>query len=149
MLAAGRQNSSSAPTARAHLCNTYWRPVYAFIRRRGAHPDDAEDLTQEFFARLLQGRLLEAADPAKGRFRAYLLTAVQNFLISEHRRVHAQKHGGACAFVSLNTAAVEANLASQSSDRLSPERLFDRHWAWALLDRVLARLQAEGEPSGK
>jgi RNA polymerase sigma-70 factor (ECF subfamily) len=149
VLAAGHQHTSSAYQAEAYLCGTYWRPVYAFIRGRGYQPEDAEDLTQEFFARLLQDNFLEAADPAKGRFRSYLLAAVRNFLITEHRRAHCQKHGGAYKFVPLDTTAVEADLAEQTSGQLSPEKLFDRNWAYALLDRVLARLQAEEDASGK
>jgi RNA polymerase sigma-70 factor (ECF subfamily) len=148
VLTAGHESAPRAQEAQAYLCSTYWKPVYVFIRRQGYSPEDAEDHTQEFFARLLRNQFLVEADPAKGRFRGYLLTAVKHFLISEHRREHSMKRGGSYRMVPLETAVIEGDLAGQTPAQLSPEKLFDRAWAWALLDRVLARLEAEQEASG-
>jgi RNA polymerase sigma-70 factor (ECF subfamily) len=129
------------------LCCRYWPPIYAFIRRRGHGPDDAQDLTQEFFARLLEKNYLKAADAAKGRFRTLLLTAVTRFLINEYERSQALKRGGRLGHLSLQ-AAEEGYHAGLSSST-TPETLYERRWAETVLDSVLARLRQEFEADGQ
>jgi len=129
------------------LCENYWFPVYAFVRRAGHSADDAQDLTQEFFARLLDKHFLADADRNKGRFRTFLLTAVKRFLANEHDRIHAKKRGGGQTILSLE--GLEVRYCREPADRLTPERIFERQWALTLLDQVLARLQAEMTAGGK
>jgi RNA polymerase sigma factor (sigma-70 family) len=149
VLAAARTETRSAQPALAFLCETYWFPLYAYVRRRGYSQEDAEDLTQEFFARLLSHHWLEAADPERGRFRTFLLTAMSRFLANEWDRSRARKRGGGQVGLSLDTTAAESRYRVEASDPLSPDRLYDRQWAMALLDRALNRLAAEHEAAGK
>jgi RNA polymerase sigma-70 factor (ECF subfamily) len=132
-----------AAAAMAELCRVYWYPLYAFIRRRGHSAHDAEDLTQEFFARLLDKQFLAAAEREKGRFRTFLLTTVKRFLANEYDAAQAQKRGGGQRIVPLDGLEPEARYHLEPADTMSPERLFEQQWAVALLDRVLARLQTE------
>jgi RNA polymerase sigma factor (sigma-70 family) len=138
-----------AAAAMAELCQIYWYPLYAFIRRRGHAAQDAEDLTQEFFARLLDKRFLARADREKGRFRTFLLTAVKRFLTNEHEAARAQKRGGGRRIIRLDGLEPEARYRLEPAVTLSPERLFERQWALTLLNRVLARLQADTDAEGK
>jgi RNA polymerase sigma-70 factor (ECF subfamily) len=148
LIAAARDGDSpDARQALSQLCEAYWYPLYAYIRRRGHAADQAQDLTQEFFARLLARDFLDAADPAKGRFRAFLLACCKNFLANEHDRSSAVKRGGGCAPLSLTDA--EGRYRGEPSHDATPEKLFERRWALTLLDRVLARLRAEFEARGK
>ena len=148
LIAAARDGGTpEARQALAQLCEGYWYPLYAYIRRRGHPPEQAQDLTQEFFARLLERDWLGAADPAKGRFRAFLLACCKNFLANEHDHAGAQKRGGGQPPLSLDGA--EGRYRSEASHDVTPEKLFERRWALTLLDRVLDRLRAEFARRGK
>jgi RNA polymerase sigma factor (sigma-70 family) len=140
------------PAARqvlAELCGLYWYPVYAFFRRRGHSADDAGDLTQEFFARLIEKAGIAGADRAKGRFRSYLLGACRHFLTNEHDRAAAQKRGGGRVIGSLDFSDAERRYAAEPADDRTPEQLFERRWALTLLDGVLAGLRAEYVTAGQ
>ncbi len=147
VLAAGRHDTARAETALAQLCQTYWYPLYAYVRRRGRSPHDAQDLTQEFFARLLEHNWLARADQAKGRFRTFLLTAMERFLANEWDKVRALKRGGGSQLLSLDAA--EALYGAEPADARSPEQVFERRWALTLLDAVLQRLEADYRAQGK
>jgi DNA-directed RNA polymerase specialized sigma24 family protein len=140
---------SESGQALARLCEDYWFPLYAFVRRSGYAAADAEDLTQEFFAWLLEKHVLAAADRQRGRFRSFLLAAAKNFLANQWDRAHAQKRGGGVNRLSLDFDAGESRLHLEPSHDLTAERLFERQWALTLLDRVMRRLDAEYEASGK
>jgi DNA-directed RNA polymerase specialized sigma24 family protein len=143
VLAAGRSDSTRAQNALARLCQTYWYPIYAYVRRRGHSPHDAQDLTQEFFAQLLERHSVASADPNRGRFRSFLLTAVDHFLVHEWQKVHAQKRGGGRQILSLDLALAEQRYDLEPADTATPDKLFDKHWAGALLEEVLSQLEAE------
>ena len=149
VLAAGSGDATRAQTALARLCQTYWFPLYAQVRRRGHSPHDAQDLTQEFFARLLEGRVLASADPNRGRFRSFLLAALNHFLAHEWERARAQKRGGGRQIISLDLALAEQRYDLEPADTSSPDKLFDKHWAGALLEEVLSQLEAEYQQAGK
>ena len=143
--------SSTDPAARqalATLCESYWYPVYAFIRRSGKGSHDAEDLTQGFFARLLGKGILATADPARGKLRSFLLTCVRNFVADEHERDMALKRG-AGVIVSFNPAWAEEFYAAEPVDNLTPDRLFQRRWALTVLDFSFQLLREEFAASGK
>ncbi|HXG12240.1 MAG TPA: sigma-70 family RNA polymerase sigma factor [Gemmataceae bacterium] len=142
----------AAPQARealAALCRTYWYPLYAFIRRQGFEADQAQDLTQEFFTRLLEKDFLQVVDPQKGKFRSFLLAACKHFLANERDRARAQKRGGGCSILSVDFDSADSRYRRELADNLTPERLFERRWALALLERVLARLREEFHGAGK
>ena len=149
VLAAGRGSAPGARDALGALCEAYWYPVYAYVRRRGHPADDAADLTQAFFARLLEKGDLRAANPERGRFRAFLLASVGHFLSNERDRALAQKRGGGAAVISLDGEAAERRYALEPSHDLTPERVYERRWALELLGRALARLRAGEERSGR
>ena len=140
-----RQDASPEHSRAAleELCRQYWFPLYAFARRRGHSPADAEDLTQSFFAELLSTRLFDVADPAQGRLRTFLLTAFQRCLTDQHRRDHAQKRGGGQQVVSIDTDAAEERLRAELAHDETPESAFEVRWAVALLDSAMALLQQE------
>ena len=141
-----------APGARdalAALCDGYWYPLYAFIRRQGYPADHAEDLTQEFFTQLLEKDALAAVDSNKGKFRSFLLAACSHFLSNERDKARAVKRGGKCRFVTLDFAAAEQRYGKEPSHQLTPEKLFVRRWALTLLDLVLARLRDDYAARGK
>jgi DNA-directed RNA polymerase specialized sigma24 family protein len=143
VLCAGGDDSPAADEALEKLCRAYWYPLYVFIRRGGATQHDAEDLTQAFFARLLEKGYLCGLDRNKGKFRSYLLAAFQNFAANHRRDAHAQKRGGRCSFISLNdTSNEEAHLQKAFADT-SAEKSFERQWAMTLLQQVVARLRDE------
>lgn len=148
VLAAGRSDSTRARDALAKLCQTYWRPLYAYIRRRGHSPHDAEDLTQAFFARLLGRNDVAAVSPERGRFRSYLLAATNHFLADEWDRARALKRGGG-RVIHLDSAAAEAAYAQTRADAVTPETLYDRRWAITVLEAVHQRLRREHEREGK
>jgi RNA polymerase sigma-70 factor (ECF subfamily) len=148
VLAAGAGESIRAQEALSRLCSTYWYPLYAFVRRRGGSPEDAEDLTQEFFARLLERKTLSHIDREGGRFRSFLLKSLNHFLTDEWRRVRAQKRG-AGKILSLDAAHAETRYGLEPIDERSPEVLYDRAWALALLQAVFCRLQDEYTRAGK
>ena len=138
-------DSPPAYAALENLCRDYWLPVYAFARRRGCDPGAAEDLTQAFFAELLAKKRLALADPARGRFRTFLLTSFQNFLANEMDRAHRLKRGGGVEFLFLDAATSEERYQLEAATRLPPETAFDRHWAETVLRLALERLRHEME----
>ena len=149
VLAARDQSAPQAREALAALCRVYWYPLYAFIRRNGFQPDDAQDLTQAYFARLLQTGVLAAADPEKGRFRAFLRTDCGFFLADQRDRANALKRGGGVAPVSFDARDAEGRYQIEPADRFTPDHLFDRAWALTLLDGVLDQLTREYADSGR
>ncbi len=150
LIAAARDGPTpEARQALSQLCEVYWYPLYSYIRRRGCTADQALDLTQEFFARLLERDFFGAADPSKGRFRTFLLTCCKNFLANEHDRAAAQKRGGGRALASLSVEGAEERFRREPSHDLTPERAFERRYALALLDRALGRLREEFTARGK
>ena len=147
---AGRGRSSEAARALAALCESYWFPLYAFVRRSDYSPEDAQDLTQEFFVRLLARNYLADADRERGRFRSFLLGAMKHFLANERRREGTQKRGGGQTTISLDFRSGEDRYRQiEPADNLTPERLYEKRWAMALLDLVLARLREEFRAAGK
>lgn len=146
VLAAGRETSPQAGRALEELCRTYWYPLYAYVRRRGFEAHEAEDLTQEFFARLLAKNYLVDVDREKGKFRSFLLASLKHFLANEWDRAQAKKRGGGHTIISLDA---ETRYRQEPKDELSADKLLDRQWAIALLDQVLARLGAEYAEAGK
>jgi RNA polymerase sigma-70 factor (ECF subfamily) len=147
--AAGRDDESASRRALSELCELYWFPVYSFVRRRGNDHDRALDLTQGFFARLLERDGLAAADPAKGRFRSYLLAACQHFLANQHDFASAQKRGGGQPLLSLSFAEADSRYGVEPADGHTAEQEFERRWALALLEQTLAGLRAEYVEAGK
>lgn len=130
------------------LCRAYWHPLYAFVRRQGHGVHAAQDLTQEFFARLLEGNRLSAADPRRGRFRSFLLASLKNFLANEWHRGQRQKRGGGCVIFSTAEAESEDQQLYDPQDGAAPDKLFERRWAETLIARVNARLRREYEAAG-
>jgi RNA polymerase sigma-70 factor (ECF subfamily) len=149
VLAAGRRSGDHAAEALATLCDTYWYPVYAFIRRQGHDADHGRDLTQEFFARVLEKNYFGDADPARGRFRTFLLTSIRHFLSNERDREQALKRGGKTPPLSLDLETADGAYQLEGRDDLTPEKLFDARWATLLLDRALGRLHDEYVAAGK
>jgi RNA polymerase sigma factor (sigma-70 family) len=150
VLAAGADTSSpGVHEALATLCETYWYPLYAFLRSRGYQPEAAQDLTQAFFTRLLEKHAIRHADPARGRFRSFLLASLKNFAANERDREIARKRGGGVPIVPLEIETAEGRFQMEPPSDETPERVFDRRWALTLLDRVMSRLQAETSRSGK
>ena len=131
------------------LCQVYWRPVYAFIRKRGHPPEAAQDLTQDFFAHLLQSGFLGKADSERGRFRCLLMSSIDNFLRVEHRNASAQKRGGGWRKLRMDEPEVEHVLEAEMADVATPELLYERQWARTLLARVLADLEREYADAGR
>ena len=149
VLTAGRNDTVRAHDALAKLCATYWYPLYAYVRRRGRSPEDAQDLTQEFFARLLERNWLERADQEKGRFRSFLLSAMNHFLADEWDKARAQKRGGGVTPLPLQFDTAETRYTHEPADKVTPEQNFERRWALTLLDEVLRRLRAEYVEEGR
>jgi RNA polymerase sigma factor (sigma-70 family) len=140
VLAAGERDAAGAEPALATLCEIYWYPVYAFIRRRGMSPADAQDATQGFFATLLEKDYVSSADRERGRFRTFLLTAVSRFLSKQRESDRTLKRGAGRKLLSIDAAVGEDRYRLEPTDDWTPERLFERRWALTLLDRVLTRL---------
>jgi RNA polymerase sigma factor (sigma-70 family) len=149
VLAAGQAQTAASHDALASLCEIYWYPLYAFVRRWGHDPDRAEDLTQEFFARLLEKHYLRDADPARGRFRSFLLASLKHFLSNERDRESAVKRGGRVSIVPLEVETAEGMYQREPPDADTPEKVFERRWALTLLGRTLSRLREEFEASGR
>jgi RNA polymerase sigma factor (sigma-70 family) len=143
VLAAREKVGNAAQEALASLCSTYWYPLYAFIRRQGASPHEAEDLTQEFFFRFLERNALERVHPADGRFRSFLLACLKNFLANEHERAQAQRRGGGQSLVPLDCADAETRYSLEPADRRTPDAIFERRWAFAVLERTMKELRRE------
>lgn len=146
--AAALRSSPESEAALASLCEAYWYPVYAYVRRRGHAADDAQDLTQEFFTSLLEKGALRVADRARGRFRTFLLTALQNFLVKEWTKATAQKRGGGRAPLSLDFAMAEDRYMREPADDWTPERVYERRWALTVLSRAKKRLKQRYVDSG-
>jgi RNA polymerase sigma-70 factor (ECF subfamily) len=149
VLLARNPDSIEAQAALGELCQTYWYPLYAFIRRSGYTREDAQDLVQDFFARLLSQEWLAQVDRRKGRFRSFLLAALKHFLANEWDRKRAIKRGGGQHFVSFDGASLEARYELEPSHLDSPDKIFERRWAMLLLDKALVRLQQEHIQEGK
>ena len=148
VLTARRSDTTRAQAALCRLCQAYWYPLYAYVRRRGYQAHDAQDLTQEFFARLLAQNWLAQADRDRGRFRTFLLAALSHFLANEWDKARAQKRGGGVQIVPLQLDTAETRYGHEPADPLTPEQSFERRWALALLDEVLKRLGQEHAAAG-
>jgi RNA polymerase sigma factor (sigma-70 family) len=149
VLAAGHGGSADAAEALAELCRTYWYPLYAYARRSGRSPEDAQDLTQGFFEHLIESRLVASADATKGRFRAFLLQCFRNFMAADHTKATRQKRGGGQPILSLDATGAEARFGREMADTRSPEWLYERNWALAVLDEAMLQVQREFAASGR
>jgi len=149
VLAAGRQHSPQAARALEELCRTYWFPLYAYVRRRGYAREDAEDLTQAFFTRLLEKNSFASLDAGKGKFRAFLLASVKHFLANARDKAHTLKRGGGSIPLSLDWQTADTQFQVAATGEPGPDQAFDREWAVALLARVIERLQNECAVDGK
>jgi RNA polymerase sigma-70 factor (ECF subfamily) len=147
LVLAAQDGGEAAAKAMESLCRLYWKPVYTFIRAHGSPPEDAEDLAQEYFARLLHRDLLQGTAPGKGKLRTFLAVTLRNFLSNARVRRSAKKRGGGLQRVEADVAASEALLLA--SPDAGPDKLFDRHWALTLLGRVMDRLGAEYRQAGR
>jgi len=145
ILLASSQDEKRSRKALEELCAIYWHPIYSYVRRRGYSAHDAEDLTQQWFAQLLEKKSFENADQSKGRFRNFLLGALNHFLISETRKASAQKRGGGRVISSAEIQAAEERYLEQPDPGLTPEQVFDRQWTGTLLQRAFSNLRAEFE----
>jgi RNA polymerase sigma factor (sigma-70 family) len=149
LAAADGRAGTESRRALEELIQAYWFPLYAFVRRRGCSPAEAEDAVQEFFARLVEKKHLAQVDRAKGKFRSFLLASVKHFLSKQRAWDRAQKRGGGKPVIALDALDAETRYALEPVDDMTPERLFDRRWALAVLDQVLARLRAEYARRGR
>ncbi|HMP79004.1 MAG TPA: sigma-70 family RNA polymerase sigma factor [Pirellulaceae bacterium] len=147
--AAGSRESPQAQAALAELCQRYWYPLYAFLRRSGQNPDQASDSIQGFFAELLERSRLRVADPQRGRFRSFLLASLKNYCANQRRREQALKRGGERLTFSIDCTAGEERYGIEPQNTLTPERLFERKWALQLLERCLQRLEQEAVERGR
>jgi len=144
-----REDSAGAHAALSTLCRAYWYPLYAYVRRQGSSPHDAQDLTQEFFARLIEKGWLDAVARERGRFRSFLLAAMKHFLANERDKAQAQKRGGGVIWLSIDDAIAEGRYREEPIETATAEKLFERRWACTLLEQVLARLREEMVEAGK
>jgi RNA polymerase sigma factor (sigma-70 family) len=148
-MSARDEQSPQSTQALETLCKNYWYPLYAFVRRYGRSPHDAEDLTQAFFARLLERNYLASVDPAKGKFRSFLLGSLKHFLANEWDKMNAQKRGGGKTIISIDRDAAEESYRFEPVDKLTADKIFERRWAMTLLERTLQRLESEYTTDGK
>jgi RNA polymerase sigma factor (sigma-70 family) len=149
VLAAGHRESPQATEALEKLCRSYWYPLYACVRREGFRPQDAEDLTQEFFARLLARDCVARADSHQGKFRSFLLTGLKRFLCDERDKARRLKRGGGRRVISFDAQAAEDRYRLEPVDQVTPERVYERSWATTLLEHAAFRLRIEYLSSGK
>lgn len=147
--AAGQGGSPESRRALTELCNTYWYPLYAYVRRRGLQPAEAQDMTQSFFAELLEKERIQFADQQRGRFRSFLLASLNHFLANQWREARALKRGGGVKPLSLDFSVGEDRYGREPAHELTPERVFERRWAVTLLDNTLTRLRDEYAAAGK
>ncbi len=147
VLSAGRSDTPRSRAALETLCRTYWHPLYAYVRRRGHSPEDAQDLTQEFFARLLESQGMAGVHPDKGRFRAYLLASMNHFLSDAWDKARALKRGGGRVFP-LDLQTAETRLRQTPAEHLTPEKAYEQRWAMTLLEEVYERLEAQYRGQG-
>jgi RNA polymerase sigma factor (sigma-70 family) len=148
VLAAGQHELPQAIEALEKLCRTYWYPLYVYVRRRGYSVEDAQDLTQQFFAHVLRKRSFGLAIPARGKFRTFLLHSLQNFLANEWKRAHRLKRGGDTTCLSLDADDAEHRYANEPAATMTPERAYEKRWAMTLLEQVLVNLQQEYARAG-
>ena len=148
VVAAGDPHRKEARSALVSLCESYWYPLYAYLRRRGYSSDQAQDLTQEFFVRMIEGRYLDRAEPEKGRFRAFLLTSLKFFVADEDDRRRARKRGGGMV-VPLEFSSGERRYQLEPAHDETPERIYERRWALSVLDRVVEKLRNEFVQHGR
>ena len=148
VVAAGDPHRKEARSALVSLCESYWYPLYAYLRRRGYSSDQAQDLTQEFFVRVIEGRYLDRAEPEKGRFRAFLLTSLKFFVADEDDRRRAHKRGGGMV-VPLEFSSGERRYQLEPAHDETPERIYERRWALSVLDRVVEKLRNEFVQHGR
>jgi RNA polymerase sigma factor (sigma-70 family) len=149
VLAAARNDCQKASAALEQLCRTYWYPLYSYVRRRGCSPEDAQDLTQEFFARFLEKNSLSHARSERGRFRNFLLTSLQNFLTHEWERGQAQKRGGGRRLLPWDELTPEIRYTAEANSEAAPDRAFEERWAATLFQQALTRLRQEFVATGK
>ena len=149
LAAADHQAGTASGRALEELIRAYWFPLYAFIRRQGNGPQQAEDLTQSFFAHLLENKGLMTVDRSRGKFRSFLLAALKHFAADERDKARARKRGGNRQLLSLDALDAEAHYAKELTDTMTPERLFERSWAIAVLNQVVSRLEQEYTQRGK
>jgi RNA polymerase sigma-70 factor (ECF subfamily) len=142
-------NSPQSRDALEKLCRTYWYPIYSFIRRNGRGPHDAQDLTQDFFARFLETNSIIRADPRRGKFRTFLLGALKNFLTDAHRKATAWKRGGGIKIVSFEESEAEERYRMEPVDNRTPDQAYDQRWLVRLLETAMARLRDEFRAAGK
>ena len=148
VVAAGDPGAPEAREALAALCDAYWYPIYAYIRRRGQTPEQAQDSTQDFFAYLLEQDLIARADPGRGRFRSFLRGVCDNHLANRRDRSNARKRGGGRPMLSIDASDAEGRYSREPAHELTPDRIFDRSWALTLLGLVLDKLRREYEEAG-
>lgn len=149
VIQAGQKEEHRAKEALEQLCRTYWQPLYTYVRRQGYLPEDAQDLTQEFFARLLARKTFALANPQRGRFRSFLLASIKHFLAHEWEKARAQKRGGGMQLIPLQFDTAETRLIQPVAPGETPDRAYDRQWALSLLDVVLDRLRQEYAGAGR
>lgn len=149
VLQAAQTSAPGGTAALENLCGKYWYPLYAYIRREGFSPHDAQDLTQAFFARFLEKNYLAQVDPARGKFRSFMLGSLKHFLANEWDRLRAQKRGGGAQIISLDEQSAEARYSLEPRDEASAEKIFERRWALTILEEVLGRLERECVDAGK
>ena len=143
VLLANQGGSTEAQRALEELCRSYWYPLYAFLRRQGLSPEDAQDLTQEFFSQLLQRNDLSRVSPDQGRFRSFLLASLKHLMLNEQKRAHRLKRGGGQVPISLDLERAASRYAQEPSHDLTPEKIYERRWALTILEKTLARLRDE------
>ena len=149
VLAAGDAASPQSAEALERLCRAYWLPLYAYVRRCGRDPEDAQDLTQAFFKHFLENNAVSRADRQRGRFRSFLLTSLQNFISNEWRRASAEKRGGGRALLSWDELSPETRYQPEAASELTPDKVFDQRWALTLFQQALVRLREESTAAGK
>ncbi len=149
VLAAAREPSPEAAQALAQLCQAYWYPLYAYVRRKGYDLPDAQDLTQEFFARLLEKNYVGSADRRKGKFRSFLLASLEHFLAKEWKRAHRLKRGGGQTIIAWDACNPEERYRLEPADDWTAERIYERRWALTVLEQAMAVLETEYAAAGK
>jgi len=149
VLLAGQADSPHATEALEKLCRTYWYPLYVYVRRQGNSPEDAQDLTQNFFSRLLEKNYFAKADPDRGKFRTFLLRSMKNFLVNEWKRAGRVKRGGDLTFLSFDANVAEDRYAAEPANESNPDTAYEQRWAVTLIEQVLTALRQEFNAADK
>jgi RNA polymerase sigma factor (sigma-70 family) len=149
VVSAGNPNSPGAQAALARLCQTYWYPLYVFVRRQGQSAENAQDLVQGFFAQAIEKNFVASAEREKGRFRSFLLISLRRYMVNEWKKANRDKRGGGHEFISLDEQNTEMRYRAEPADESSPEKAYERQWALTLLQQVLDRLSGEFTAPGK